>query len=66
MSKVVCIGECLVDMMPSKSGYVPNAGVRLATFARAWLVLARMRRILANSAVTAMPTFCMIKSNPQG
>ena len=26
MSKVVCIGECLVDMMPSKSGYVPNAG----------------------------------------
>lgn len=26
MSKVVCIGECLVDMMPSKSGYVTNAG----------------------------------------
>lgn len=26
MSKVVCIGECIVDMMPSKDGYIPNAG----------------------------------------
>ncbi|MGN0743699.1 MAG: PfkB family carbohydrate kinase, partial [Christensenellales bacterium] len=26
MAKVVCIGECIVDMMPSKDGYIPNAG----------------------------------------
>lgn len=67
MSKVVCIGECLVDMMPSKNGgYFPNAGGAPCNVCACVARLGSAAAYLGKLGGDTMPTFCMSKSNPQG
>lgn len=67
MSKVVCIGECLVDMMPSKNGgYFPNAGGAPCNVCACVARLGSAAAYLGKLGGDSYATFCMIKSNPQG